>query len=160
MGSIGKDLLLYRRRFIPSETLKLRDDEILRVDDEYIVTKWRAIKPRPDFYGGTSLYCRKQGFKVSRFEDEKGNLVYWYCDIVRELPYEDGILYDDLLLDVVVFKDGSVKVVDIGEAVDACEMGLIDEATLHLALRNTERLLNIIYKGEFKSYTKIIEQYL
>ena len=51
-----KDLKLYRRRFIPDELTFLADDEILRLDDEMLVTRWKSLHPRTDFAGGVSVF--------------------------------------------------------------------------------------------------------
>ena len=40
---------LYRKRFIPMETILLKDDNIVFQNEDVIVTKWNALKPREDF---------------------------------------------------------------------------------------------------------------
>ena len=46
--------VLYRKRLIPEECIPLKDDIILYMDDEVIVTKWNTLKPRKDFHHGYS----------------------------------------------------------------------------------------------------------
>ena len=50
---------LYRRRYMPDEIVELKDDEILHIDDEIIVTKWNVLKPRKDIDHGISIYYMK-----------------------------------------------------------------------------------------------------
>ena len=52
---------LYRRRYIPNEIIYLKDDKILYADNEKIVTRWKALRLRPDFYGGISVCYIKEG---------------------------------------------------------------------------------------------------
>ena len=82
------NIKLYRRRYIPDETVFLKDDEIIYADNDRIVTKWKALKPRSDFAGGMSVCYLKEGYKVSRMTDISGKAVFYYCDIV-ETVYDD-----------------------------------------------------------------------
>lgn len=34
---------LYRKRLIPEECVELKDDEILRLDENVIVTRWKCL---------------------------------------------------------------------------------------------------------------------
>ena len=51
--------LLYRKRFIPMETIALKDDKILLWQDDLIVTKWNSLKPRRDIGSGLLLLKRR-----------------------------------------------------------------------------------------------------
>lgn len=159
--SMNSSVRLYRKRFIPEETIWLKDDTILFLDDSVILTSWKALKPRSDIAGGISAYYRKEGFKISRVTDAAGNLVYWYCDIIEEQPMEDGsggLVFTDLLIDVIILPDGSVKVIDLGEAADALKDGLITQEMLLGAMKTTDRLLSLIYSGSFPSLTECIRK--
>lgn len=151
-----QDVKLYRKRFIPDETVLLKDDKILSLSDSLILTSWCALKPRKDIASGISAYYRKDGFKISRVADSNGALVYWYCDIIMESPASDGLVFTDLLVDVVVYPDGSVRVLDLKEAADAFTDGLITQELLTRALSVTDRLLAIIYSGHFHELTACI----
>ncbi len=141
---------LYRRRFIPEETVFLKKDIIVKFSDEIIVTKWSAIKPRPDFSYGCSVYYPGKGWKISKFYDEKMNFIYYYCDIINTEYFrqENEVIFSDLLVDVVVFPDGSIRVLDLDEIPEALDLGLIDVETAKSALRKLHELLAIIYNGE------------
>ena len=99
-----RNLKLYRRRFIPDELTYLADDEILRFDDEMLVTRWKSLHPRGDFDGGISVFFLKDGWKVSKLLDRDGNVLHWYCDIIDIVRNEEenSLTYEDLLFDVVV----------------------------------------------------------
>lgn len=151
---------LYRKRFIPNEIKLLKDDKILHFDDSVIITSWTTLKPRSDFASGLSVYYRKEGFKISRHYGADGTFTRWYCDIISETPAEDGLIFSDLLIDVVIFPDGTVRVVDLDEAADALEQGLITAELLTAALRSTDKLLSYIYQGRFSELTDCLEKYI
>jgi protein associated with RNAse G/E len=150
---------LYRRRFIPDELKLLADDKILFYDDNLIITSWNTLKPRSDFASGISAYYRKEGFKISRHYGADGTFTRWYCDIIAESETSDGLIFSDLLIDVIIFPDGTVRVVDLDEAADALEQGLITADMLAGALRSTNRLLTYIHQGRFTELTACISDY-
>lgn len=138
---------LLRKRLIPNETVKLTTDEVIYIQGDIIVTKWKPIRPRTDIGGGESCYLLHKGIKVSRFYDSKGSFKYWYCDIISVF-YDDEnneYIFTDLLADVVVYADGFVKVLDIDELVEALDNGLISNEELKKALANLASLLDIVY---------------
>ena len=59
-------LKLYRKRYIPNESILLKDDNILFADDKLIITSWKTLKPRKDISYGYSAYFIDKGFKVSK----------------------------------------------------------------------------------------------
>ena len=65
----------------------------------------------------------------------------------------------DLLVDVIVYPDGFVRVVDLDELADALRDKLITQEDLQLALRRLDKLLSLIYKGAFGRLQKYIETY-
>ena len=151
---------LYRKRFIPDELKLLADDKILHMDDDVIITSWNTLKPRSDFASGISAYYRKEGFKISQHYGADGTFTRWYCDIITESKTDDGLIYSDLLVDVVIFPDGTVRVVDLDEAADALEQGLITTDLLTQALRSTNNLLTYIHRGRFSELTKCMSDYI
>jgi predicted RNA-binding protein associated with RNAse of E/G family len=141
--------VLYRKRFIPFETVKLKDDEIICFEKNRIVTRWTTLKPRPDFSRGTSLYLINDGWKISKFFTAANELLYIYCDIIDVAPglHKNEYIISDLLADVIVYKDNSVKVLDIGEIAQAFDDGIITGALVKKALTRLDRLLQLIYSG-------------
>lgn len=151
--------ILYRRRIIPEECVLLKDDIILSCDEDHIVTSWHALRPKKDLHHGSSCYFLKEGFKVSKFCRENGDLLYWYCDIV-DFDFhssDNSLIVTDLLADVIVYPDGFVKVVDLDELVTALDTRSIGLDTLKSSLLRLDRLLTIIYSGNFDSLKNFIK---
>ena len=151
---------LYRRRFIPDELKLLADDKIVFFDDNLIITTWNTLKPRSDFASGISAYYRKEGFKISYHYGADGTFTRWYCDIVAESETADGLIFSDLLIDIVILPDNSVHVVDLDEAADALEQGLITADMLAGALRSANNLLTCIRQGRFLELTACMADYI
>jgi len=152
---------LYRKRLIPDECVELKDDEILRLDDNVIVTRWKSLKPRNDFSGGVSCYFLNKGIKVSRVVKEDGSLFHWYCDIIKTDydPEENTYVFTDLLADVVITPGGEVRVLDLDELAEADEWGLITREELRMSLCQLNDLLGLIYSGGFNELKAAIEHY-
>lgn len=154
-----QELKLYRRRFIPDETVYLKDDVILYHDDDVVITKWLAFRPKKEFDHGISCYFLKQGYKVSKFLNKKNELVYFYCDIIvtEYKKTENSYIFHDLLADVIVYENGFVKVVDLAELADCLDRGIISEKMVKDALRRLDALLEIIYANQFTTLTRLLE---
>lgn len=150
---------LFRRRFIPDENIELKDDMILALEPNLIITSWNVLKPRRDISRGVSAYFIDKGIKVSKVFDNAGQMVYWYCDIIETHYDEKENIYtfNDLLIDVVVYPDGQVEVLDMDEFADAMEQGILSVGTIAHAMRATDDLLHTIYAGEFEKYTHYID---
>lgn len=143
---------IYRKRLIPNELILLKDDEILYLDEDVLVTKWRVLRPRKDFEKGYSCYFLKRGFKVSRFLNKNGHLVYYYCDIIQT-DYDKGenaYTFTDLLADVIIYPSGFVRVVDLEEIPLALDKGLLSIDMMKAALIQLDQLLKIIYSNQLK----------
>ena len=157
-----EDLKIYRKRMIPDECILLKDDVILEVTDDIIVTSWKTLKPRRDFHHGYSCYYLKLGYKISKFYREDNTLLYWYCDIVNyDYKKEDNsLIVTDLLADVVIYPDGYIKVLDIDELAIALEKKLCSPEIVTQALRKLDGLLNIIYDDKFETLSAKIENWI
>ena len=152
--------ILYRKRIIPEEIILLDKDEILYSDDGHIVTRWNTIKPKKILHHGCSCYFLKEGFKVSKFYREDGSLIYWYCDIIN-YTYDESkntYVFTDLLADVLIYPDGKVEVVDVGEIADALSDGTLTTDEMIPALRSLDKLLGIIYSGKFDRIQDMINR--
>lgn len=152
--------ILYRKRLIPEECVLLKDDVILSCNEDVIVTKWNALKPKKDLHHGYSCYFLKEGYKVSKFYQEDNSLLYWYCDIVDfEYQKEDNrLIVTDLLADVLIYPNGFVKVVDIDEMVICLNEQKISLEQLKRSLTQLDKLLQIIYTGKFETLTHYISE--
>ena len=157
-----EDLKIYRKRMIPDECILLKDDVVLEVTDDIIVTSWKTLKPRRDFHHGYSCYYLNLGYKISKFYREDNTLLYWYCDIVNyDYREEDhSLIVTDLLADVVIYPDGYIKVLDIDELAIALEKKLCSPEIVTQALRKLDGLLNIIYDDKFETLSSKIEKWI
>lgn len=155
-----KDLRLYRKRFIPNETVWLKDDVIELCSRECLVTSWKTLRPKPGFSHGCSCYFFKEGFKISKLYKADGSLRYYYCDIVEfaENPEDNSLIVTDLLADVIIYPDGVCQVMDLDELAEAFEEKLITSEQLAKALRQLNHLLQIIQNNEFHTLLEELEK--
>lgn len=152
---------LYRKRLIPDECINLKDDTIVCIDNEKIITKWKTFRPKAEFSHGASCYVLKKGFKISKFYKPDHTLSYIYCDIIHT-DYDsrtDTYVFTDLLADVIIENSGMVRVVDLDELADACSRGIISNEMLVSSLHKLNELLTLIYNGSFQNYIRTLEQY-
>ena len=158
---MNTSIQLYRRRHIPQECILLKGDRILSLDDTRLVTGWNTLNPRTDFASGISVYDFAKHWKITRLLRADGSLLYWYCDIMKMHIEKESSTYtmEDLLIDVILYPDGSTRVLDLDEAADAFDRGLITAADLSLALRSANELLNLIQSGGFAVYQKLLTGY-
>ncbi len=148
--------VLYRRRLIPNECILLKDDVILSCTDNIILTKWNALRPKKELHHGFSAYFLKEHIKVSKFCKEDNTFMYWYCDVVDYETDESAgtVTSIDLCVDVVVYPDGRLKVLDLDDLVQARREGLLTQGQLEHALLATGDLLDDIYHERFhQKYT-------
>lgn len=152
-------LKIYRRRYIPKEYIDLKNDERVFLDENYLITKWKPLRPRSDFAAGVSVYCLKEGWKISNIMDEEGNTLEWYCDICEFIIDDENNTFtsNDLLLDVIIYPNGRELILDADEAADALEKGLITKEQMIKALRSFNSLLEVIRHGEFENLIKRLD---
>ena len=148
---------LYRKRLIPDECVNLKDDNIIFLDDDTIVTSWNTFRPKAEFTHGTSYYVIKEGFKISKFYKADNSLAY-----IIDTSYDkdsDTYIFTDLLADVIIENDGRVRVVDLDELGDALTDDIISCELMSDALHKLNNLLAAIYNGAFDNYLKILESH-
>lgn len=158
---MSKDIKLYRKRIIPNETIFLKDDIILHYSNNFIITKWNTLKPRKDIDHGISAYFIDQGFKISKIFDCNHQLVYWYCDIISTTIEKDThtYIFEDLILDIIVYEDGTHKIMDLPELSMAIENNRISPNLTSYALQKLDQLLNIIYEQKFFDLVQCINEF-
>ena len=156
------NLKIYRQRYIPKEKILLNNDIILDVYEDKIITKWNVLKSKKEFSHGYSCYFIKNGFKVSKLFRKDNTLLYTYCDII-ETEYdnlENSFVFKDLLVDVIVYTNGLVKVLDLEEIAEALDKKLISIEQVKKAMILTNDLLEIIYSGKFEQLTSHLSKYI
>ncbi len=147
---------MYRKRYIPDEIKSLEKDEILYMSDDVIVTKWDTFRPKKNFSNGISCTFVNKGFKISKFMNSRGKLVYYYCDIIHSDYYkeENKWIFTDLLADVKIYPDGRTEIVDLDEVSEALKSGIISTETVCELMENLNSLLGLIYSGEWRKLTE------
>ena len=170
---------LYRRRLIPDECILLKDDRILSFEGGRLVSAWDVLRPKKVLHHGISCFFFEDGIKLSKFYDKDSNLIYWYTDIIdaqirhknsaEEIPFHDltstpleegdSLIVTDLLADILIYPDGFVKVVDLGEISDALTQGLLDLPRAAYALKITDTTLEDIYRGRFSEKQAYLESF-
>lgn len=141
--------VLYRKRLIPSECIRLDSDEILLRSDRLLVTRWKTIRPKKTLSHGASCYLLNEGWKISRFLDHEDRLICWYCDII-DYSYDSGTdtyVFTDLLADVLLYPSGEIRVVDLDEVAEAMENGLLSTVQACSCMRRLDALLKAVYAG-------------
>ncbi|MCR4692140.1 MAG: DUF402 domain-containing protein [Lachnospiraceae bacterium] len=87
------------------------------------------------------------------------------CRILSSLEQQSGsqppvsLVVTDLLADILIYPDGFVKVVDLGEISDALEKDLLGHRSAATTLQITDRTLECIYRGDFKKYQEYVEKF-
>ena len=145
---------------MPSEIVHLKDDVIIYQGENRMVTKWDVLHPKAKFSHGVSCYYMDKGWKISKFLNKEDALVYYYCDIIDTTYNEEENFYvfTDLLADVIIYEDGFVKVVDLGEIAEAREEGIITAREAKLSLSRLDALLEVIYGGGLPEMIAFMEQ--
>ena len=154
-------LVIYRKRILPEECIRLKDDIILKQTDDYIITKWNTLKPKEQFNHGYSCYFLKEGIKLSRFIKEDESLNCWYLDFVEYSFDREGdtdiLTVTDLLVDVIISPEDEVKVVDIDELKKCLDEGEISGNQLINIISSLAKVFEKKANGEFKRYQEILE---
>lgn len=153
--------VMYRKRLIPKECVLLKDDIVMHQDDRKIITKWNTLKPKKNLHHGYSVYYLDEGIKVSKFLREDGSLLYWYCDIIST-DYDsttDTYVFTDLLADVIVYPDGTVRIVDLEEVAEVIKQDEISKEEIASLCISLDKLLKVIYNGDFDSLIKDIKDF-
>ena len=71
----------------------------------------------------------------------------------------NSLIVTDLLVDVIVYPDGFVKIVDMDELVTASQNGLLSVDRLREALLALDRLLSRLYGGQLSSLLSPINEF-
>ncbi|MBO5142563.1 MAG: DUF402 domain-containing protein [Clostridia bacterium] len=142
---------MFRKRYIPEEIVDISSDEVLEKNENLIVTRWKPIKPRADIGGGISYTFYKKGYKISKIFDNEGKFIYWYCDII-EYTYDkekDEYIFIDLLVDLKIYPDGKMEVLDFPELSEAFKSNMITGEQLIHAIKSINVLIEMVQNNYF-----------
>lgn len=81
-------------------------------------------------------------YSIAAMINKRNEIELWYIDMIAGYGIDnDGIAYfHDLYLDLVVYPDGTIKIDDMDELVEALEQKIIDHNLYKLALETSEKL--------------------
>lgn len=142
---------ILRKRYIPDEIVDISSDELLYRDEQILVTRWNTIKPRKDISWGISYTFLNEGYKISKFFDKESNFLYWYCDIL-DICYnhqEDEYVLKDLLIDVKIYPDGKLQLLDLDEFADAVKKKILTGEQIIKGIEVLDALFEIINEDKF-----------
>ena len=148
---------IYRKRYIPDEIIDISGDIVVARNDSLIVTKWLPINKREDIASGMSWTYLDEGYKVSKFFDSKGELLYFYCDIIQ-VEYKkasDTFVLVDLLVDLKVYPDGRMEFLDFDELQHAFDQKLITGEQLLMAISRLNKLVQKIKAEGIESLCRL-----
>ena len=116
------------------------DKNICIIDENY---EWLELYPDNGHYALTIMY------------DDNSNLIEWYFDISKEIGLENGIPNeDDLYLDLVVEPDGTKRILDEEELLNALNNKEITESDCKLAYQ-TLKMLEEKYVNNFNELIEL-----
>ncbi|MFS0781030.1 DUF402 domain-containing protein [Bacillus sp. 1P06AnD] len=117
--------------------------------------QWLQLFPNDKNHAATTMY------------NENGDVIQWYIDICQSIGSEKDIPYmDDLYLDIIVFPDGEIMLVDEDELEEALAEGTIDKKQYQLARNEANKILRDIKAGTFRlielshQHKKLLEPHL
>ena len=147
------ELTVIRKRFIPFEEVDISKDNVVKDTEDCLITKWLPIRPRKNIGWGISFVNMKDNYKYSRFYSKDGKFMFWYCDIIEITKVINGCdrkyIFSDLLIDVIIYPDGTYEVKDLDELELALQDKLITKEQAELANNAMKRLVASIKSGDF-----------
>ncbi len=155
------DFVILRKRLIPDEEILLTDDEYLYSDEDMIITRWKAFTEHDDLSGGISIYYLKKNIKFSAIFSH-GEFNRYYIDTIEYTWNEDRTVLTalDLLADVVYFKDGNFRILDLDELAETLENGQISKELAAKSLKATHEIYYKIVAGEIEELAAPLKPYI
>lgn len=129
-----------------SKPFRISTEEIL-VDDGYLLIE---ITPKNESYN------------IRVFLDKERNILQHYIDICKITGFdeeENSPFYDDLFLDIVISKNGEIRVLDEDELSEALECGTITKEDFDFAIKIKDKILREIQEKTNDYLNLNIERY-
>lgn len=96
------------------------------------------------------FYWKNEWFNVFRFHEPEGDLRNFYCNINKPPTFENGILdYIDLDIDILVWKDFSVQILDLEEFEENAEKFDFSKSFRNKTKKSLDKMLELIEQKEF-----------
>lgn len=110
-------------------------------------SKLGVIRPNTVSY---EFYWLNRGYNVFRFHEPEGDLRNFYCNINLPPKFENNNLdYVDLDVDVLVWKDFSIEILDLDEFETNAQKFKYSKQIRDAVDKNLEELLALIDKKQF-----------
>jgi protein associated with RNAse G/E len=95
-------------------------------------------------------YWKNEWFNVFRFHEPEGGLRNYYCNINKPPIFGNGVLdYIDLEIDILVWKDFKIQILDIEEFEENAEKFGFTKDLRDKTEQSLEKILSLIKKKEF-----------
>lgn len=103
----------------------------------------------PSHFRVVSFLFPRQGFRASLYYRRNDRPFDWYIDVVSVAERDGGVYITDLYLDVLVYKTGHYKVIDIDEFRAAIERGYLTQEQIVTALKGLENICEGLHRNHF-----------
>lgn len=111
-------------------------------------------------YKWLEFYDYNSKIKLTVMYNEKNDVIEWYFDIARKIGNDNGIPYeDDLYLDVLVTSDGTIKLLDEDELIEAHENYEVNDYDFDNAYKTARELIEKL-KNNKEKLKKFTDKYL
>lgn len=95
-------------------------------------------------------YWRDRWYNIFRFHEPDGELRNWYCNVNMPPSFDNGVLdYVDLDIDILVWPDGELRILDEDEFAANAEKYQYSDAIMKNARNARDELLRLISLNEF-----------
>jgi predicted RNA-binding protein associated with RNAse of E/G family len=159
MGNVPKR---YKKKLFPPAIIDISSDILYFFNKELMVTGWapEVDDPTEGVASVISFIFLEKGFQISKKFDKNNTFLYWYCDIIDVESDQENNIYTitDLVVDVVVYPDNYVRIIDLDELANLIEQDGLDKKLLLKALRNLDNLLLEIDRKNFPP-KEVLEHY-
>jgi predicted RNA-binding protein associated with RNAse of E/G family len=144
---VGKPLTRYVEGLVADDGHRLKTTTVLNASDE-LRPPWLGKGERVGTIAKYLFY--HEHFAVMELRSPDQRLLGYYCDIVSKLEKRgDEYFIKDLLLDLWLATDGSMRELDWDEFQDAAERGLLTMDEHRCATETFSRLKREVHVGRF-----------
>ena len=106
---------IIKHKLCPYESQDITNDHWHHISEDLLISTWNPVESEMQVASVLSIFELSKGVQISKKFNAQGQLKYWYCDLIAA-RYEDEALHiTDLILDLVIFPDGVLQVIDVSE---------------------------------------------
>lgn len=142
---------IYKHKLVPQETQDITQDHWIYRDEHWMLSTWSPAHSDMKVVKAVSIFDLEHGWQLSQKFDAQGQLKYWYCDIIASYSQDGDLHIVDLILDVVLFPDGVIQVVDMPEFQNYVPQTPQEVEWLETAPTKLQTLIHQILLNDFPS---------